>query len=173
MNLKRWKIVSCFIIFGLCFINHFGYTFMPNIITSFFFPVNESIYEHMKMIYTTIVIFSVIEYFVFKANNIVVKNLGINPFISGISNVIIFLIIYLPIRTLIGENMTVTLIILFISIIVTEYISYIILTDKHKVNNTVGIILTISMFFILAYFTYYPVHNYLFYDTQNKIYGIK
>lgn len=146
---------------------------MPNIITSFFFPVNESIYEHMKMIYTSIIIFSIIEYYVLKKLHIYINNVGINAFISGIMNILIFLVIYLPIRSLIGENMIVTLMLLFISIVITEYISYIILTSKHSINNSIGILLTISMFIILAYFTYYPLHNFLFYDTANKIYGIK
>ena len=60
MNLKVIKILSVFGIFLLSFITHNGYDIFPNTLTSFFFPVNESIFEHMKMIYTDYIIWSII-----------------------------------------------------------------------------------------------------------------
>lgn len=172
MNFKKWKIISPLIIFVLCSLFHFVYDLMPNIITSFFFPVNESIFEHMKLIYTSILVFSLIEYFIAKKNNWILFNKGINPFISGLTNIISFLIIYLPIRLVLNENMIVTFIILFISNIITSFISYKLLTYKQIINDKIGLIITLIMYIPFIYFTYNPMHNNFFYDSKHEVYGI-
>ncbi len=171
--LKKWKFISPIILFLISFPIHFLYTLFPNIITSFFAPVNESIFEHMKMIYTTYLIFSLIECIYFKKKQINVFNKYINPFISGIANILIFLIMYLPMRLILNESMIITFIILFISYIITSYISYKIFLSKEISNKTIGIILSLIVYIPFIYFTYNPIHNNFFYDTKNEIYGIK
>ena len=172
MNFKKWKIISPFILFGLCSLLHFGYTIMPNPISSIFFPVNESIFEHMKMIYTSVLVFSLIEYFIIKKKKWELNNLGINPFISGLTNIFSFLIIYLPVKSLIGENMIVTFIILFISNIITEVVSYYLLLNKKIIDNRIGLIITLLVYIPFIYLTYNPIHNSFFYDAKDKLYGI-
>lgn len=172
MNFKKWKIISPFILFGLCSLLHFGYTIMPNPISAIFFPVNESIFEHMKMIYTSVLVFCLIEYFIIKKKNWLINNLGINPFLSGLINIFSFLIIYLPVKMIIGENMIVTFIILFISNIITAVASYYLLLNRQIVSNKIGLILTFMLYIPFIYFTYNPIHNSLFYDTKDKLYGI-
>ena len=172
MTFKKWKIFSPIIIFILCSLVHFGYDILPNFITSIFFPVNESIYEHMKMIYTSILLFSLIEYFVIRKMNWILYNKGINPFISGLVNIFSFLIIYLPLKSIINENMIITFIILFISNIITAYTSYHILIHKKLIDDRLGLFLTLFLYVPFTYFTYNPIHIELFYDTKNKLYGI-
>lgn len=173
MTFKKWKIFSPIIIFVLCSLVHFGYDLLPNFITSIFFPVNESIYEHMKMIYTSILLFSLIEYFVIRKMTWILNNKGINPFISGLVNIFSFLLIYLPINMIIGENMIVTFIILFISNIITAYVSYHILIQRKLIDDKLGLFLTLFLYIPFTYFTYNPIHIEFFYDTKNKLYGIK
>ena len=50
MTLKKWKIISCIGIFLLSVLFHFIYDWFPNFFTSLFSPVNESIWEHNKII---------------------------------------------------------------------------------------------------------------------------
>ena len=66
MNLKKIKVVAVLGIFILSFLSHFAYDLFPNIIFSFIFPVNESIWEHMKLLSTTILLYGIIEYFLLK-----------------------------------------------------------------------------------------------------------
>ena len=61
MNLKKIKVISILGIFILSFISHFMYDLFPNIIFSFIFPVNESIWEHMKILYTSILLYGFID----------------------------------------------------------------------------------------------------------------
>ena len=66
MNLKKIKIIAVLGIFLLSFISHFAYELFPNIIFSFIFPVNESIWEHMKIIFTSTLIYGIIDYLLLK-----------------------------------------------------------------------------------------------------------
>ena len=69
MSIKNIKIIGVFIIFLLCFPLHFLYDWLPNSLFSIFLPVNESIWEHMKMIYTSFVLYGIIDYFWLKKDN--------------------------------------------------------------------------------------------------------
>ena len=70
--MKKIKIISIFIMFALSFLSHFAYETIPNFISSILFPVNESIWEHMKLLSTPVLLYMIIEYFVRELSN---KNL--------------------------------------------------------------------------------------------------
>ena len=170
--MKR-KFLMIFIVYGLNFLFHFGYDIFPNFITSIFFPVNESIWEHMKMIYTANIVGLIIEYFIYKNKTDVFKNnYFFNLFISGIVNIISFLVIYLPFYFLFGENMVVTLIILFISIVITQIVSYYIALEDKYLSKNLSIILIVVVYIIFGILTYYPIEYFLFYDPKELKYGI-
>ena len=107
-------IINSIIIFLICSLFHFGYDF----ITSLFFPVNESIWEHLKMIFTSTIVFSFISNLFYHDKNILFKT-----YIRTMATIIILLILYLPTYYLLGEVMILTLIILFISIFLSEVIA--------------------------------------------------
>lgn len=50
MSLKKLKILGVIMAFLLCFPLHFLYDKIPSFITSIISPVNESIWEHMKIL---------------------------------------------------------------------------------------------------------------------------
>lgn len=90
MTLKKIKIISIIGIFLLSILFHFLYDLMPSLITSLLFPVNESIWEHMKLIFTSTLVFSVIEYLLLKKYNI--KNNKYLNYLSIILIIITFII---------------------------------------------------------------------------------
>ena len=152
MNFKKIKIIGVFIIFALCFPLHFLYDWFPNIISSIFLPVNESIWEHMKLIITSFLLYSIIETLI---------------------GIILYLLIFLPIYKIIGENMIISIALLFIIIITEQIISYFITISKEikgeKIIGTIGIIIVYIIFTVL---TYFPIENYIFYDVTTNSYGI-
>lgn len=161
-------IINSIIIFLICSLFHFGYDFMPNFITSLFFPVNESIWEHLKMVFTSTIVFSFISNLFYHDKNTLFKS-----YIRTMATIIILLILYLPTYYLLGEIMILTLIILFISIFLSEVIASKISTKKHyKYLNIISAILLILNFTIFAIFTYNPPHQNLFKDPESKEYGI-
>lgn len=173
MALKWIKLFGLFLTFGLCFLTHFMYEWFPNTLFSIFFPVNESIWEHMKMLFSAIILYGFIDYLLLKTFKQNTDNFLSNLFIVATISIPIFLIIYLPFYHLIGENMALNLIVLFITIAIIQIISYFILKNEKNFNlNLVSIIGIILVYIIFGILTYYPLINDLFYDPLNEKYGI-
>ena len=154
------------------FLVHNIYQWIPSSITSIF-PVNESLYEHVKLIYLSLILSTIIVNIYFKVKGFKINNLSYGLFMSAIFNILFFYIIYLPIYFLIGNSMIMTLIIYFISIIATQYVYYLIIKKPNKKGlNTIGIIMLIVGIIFLTYFTYHPIKNEFFRDPENNSYGI-
>ena len=109
MNLKTIKIIGVFVIFSLCFLFHFLYDWLPNSLFSIFFPVNESIWEHMKLIFSSYVFYGIFDYLLIKKNNIKYNNFLIQLFLIPIIGIILYLIVFIPIYNKIGENMIISI----------------------------------------------------------------
>ena len=60
MTLKKWKVISVVGIFLFSALLHFIYDWFPNFFTSLFFPVNESIGEHNKIIVGSFLFWAII-----------------------------------------------------------------------------------------------------------------
>ena len=71
-----------------------------------------------------------------------------------------------------GENMFISISLLFIVIMITQVISYYILRMKDFNLDIVSIILIVISYIVLAYLTYNPIKNYVFFDTEDEKYGI-
>ena len=171
--MKKERIISVFLIFGLCFLTHFVYDILPCTLTAIFFPVNESIWEHMKMLFTTIVLYHALESIYFNTKALKKENFWIAAFISALLSIPIYLTIFLPIYYSIGENMVITLIILFITIVIVECVNYKILEAKNiPYNSVISFVSIIISYIVFAYLTYNPPKIDLFFDTENEKYGI-
>lgn len=171
-SLKKFVLINSIIIFLFGFITHNIYNIIPSFITTIF-PVNESLYEHMKMIFITPLIVGTIVYFTPYFKNFR-NNYFFSLYLSSMLNIILFFIMYLPIYYRFGEEMVITFIIYFISILISQYINALILT-KTKDNlllNIIGIVLILVNYVVFLYFTYNPLHSDFFFDTENEVYGI-
>lgn len=174
MILKKIKIIGVFVIFLLCFLYHFAYDLFPNYIFSIIFPVNESIWEHMKLFYFSIITWSIIEYFIFKKKNIKFNNFIPQVFITSYLSIFIYLILYYVIFSFIKDNFIITILLMFIVIALVEYIGYKILNmdEYNKVFKVISIIFLGLGIILFWLFTYYPIRDKLFYDSLHKVYGI-
>ena len=173
MNLKKLKVIAVFGIFIISFIAHFAYELLPNLIFSFIFPVNESIWEHMKIIFTSTLLYGIIDYILLKKYKIQHNNFSFQLYFTGLIGIMLYLVIYIPLYKLLGENMFISITLLFIVYIITQYISYKILKEKNiKILNIIAIPIILLTYLAFIYLTYNPIHNYLFYDTANEKYGI-
>lgn len=173
MKTKTIKIISIFIIFLISFITHNLYEWIPSFFTSIICPVNESIFEHLKMIFTSYMFWMIIElilkYKYKDLNNVISSNT-----FTAIFNIIVFLIIYLPIYYLLFENMFINLSVYFISLVISYFINYMIaLKNNDKLLNIISIIIIIVSYIIFATLTYNPLKKDIFLDKQENIYGIK
>lgn len=173
MNLKKVKIIATFGIFALMSLFHFAYELFPNTLFAILFPVNESIFEHIKLIFTTFILYGVIDYLLIRKFKLSQNNFFTNLLMSALTCIIVFLIIWLPIYYKIGENMFITFLILFITIIISQVISYYILKSKNnQLLNYISIAFTIIIMITFAYLTYYPLYHEFFFDPMAEKYGI-
>ncbi len=174
MTLKAIKKLGIFFIFFICFPFHFLYDLAPNFLISIFFPVNESIWEHMKLITTSYYIYSIIELLLLKKNNIKVNNYLLQIFLTPVVGIILYISIFLPIYSIIGETIILSIGLLFAIIIIEQIFSYYLLTIPNvRLQNFIGIIGIIVTIIAFSYLTYNPIYIDLFKDTTTNFYGIK
>ncbi len=95
--MKKIKIIGVFVIMGLSVLSHFMYEWFNNFIFSILFPVNESIWEHMKLLVTPVLIYSFIEYFIYRKKGTRFNNFSLSCSISIIVGIVSYLLVYLPI----------------------------------------------------------------------------
>lgn len=172
VNLKKLKFLSVPGIFLISFFAHSLYKWLPNPIFSIFFPVNESIWEHMKIISSSILLFGIFEYCILNKLKINYYNYLLSLFLPIIIGIITYLIIYLPIYNIIGEKIFISISLLFIIIILTQVISYFILKKNNINYNIISLIGVIIIYIIFGYLTYFPPKNYIFLDKNEQKYGI-
>ena len=172
MNRFKLKILGTIIAFFLAFILHNLYKYIPNIITSIIAPVNESIWEHMKLLFTSILIAGVIQKLIVINKKLDIKNVCISNFTGAITSIPVFLIIYIPIYNLIGKDFKITIIVMFIAILIGECISYLIMNKKDLKMENHAIIFIIIIYITFFILTIYPPHNSIFIDPTTKTYGI-
>ena len=172
MYIKKLKIIGVILAFIIAFPLHFLYDIFPCFLISIIAPVNESIWEHMKIIFGSIILSGIIQSIIIKKRKIKYNNFYFSNYISAILAIIIFLIIYLPIYYLIGEHIILTLLLMLSTFIIAEYISIKIIQKhdyKQNRNTIIYILLTYILFGLL---TYFPPHLNIFFCPKNLKYGI-
>lgn len=172
MSLKKIKIINVVFLFLLSFLWHFMYDWFPNTIFALVFPVNESIWEHMKIIYYCLFMGSILEFVLCKKNNIKINNFYIEAMVKSILGVIFYLIIFIPLYLWLGESMFISISLMLITYIFMEYIGYKILTGEEMNINILPVIIIVLGCVMFVILTFYPLHNFLFFDEVKFGYGI-
>lgn len=172
MSLKRIKVISVFGMFALCFLTHFLYNWLPNSLFSIFFPVNESIWEHNKIIILSTLSLAIIEKIYYKKR----KNVLFAEATSSLLCMFLVMIIFTPIYLYFlktRDNIIITFIIYFLSISISQILSYYLLLKSYQERlEELGIILFSIFILTNIVFTYYPPRYAIFYDFVHKIYGL-
>lgn len=173
MSLKKIKILAVIGIFILSLLSHFAYEIFPNIIFSFIFPINESIWEHMKILFTSTLLYGIIDYLLLKKYNIKHNNFPFQLYFTSLIGIPIYLVIYLPLYNLLGESPFISISLLLIVYIITQIVSYNILKEKElKILNIITIPVILLSYLGFIYLTYNPPHTYIFYDITKDKYSI-
>lgn len=172
MTLKKIKIIAVIGTFLISFIAHFAYDIFPNLLFSFFFPVNESIWEHMKIIYTSTLLYGIIDYILLRKYHIKYNNFPFSLYFTAIFSIVLYLVIYLPLYKLFGENPFISIFLLLLIYIIAQCISYQILKERPvKILNALAIPIILLSYLGFIYLTYNPLHNYIFYDPKEEKFG--
>ena len=171
-NLIKFQIFSTIFAIILGTILHFTYTWSKNNShVGLFSAVNESTWEHLKLLFFPMLISTIIGYFIFKdtfPNFLCSKTIGI---IAAMLFTVTFFYTYTGI---IGTNYAFLNILTFIlSVIIGEYVAYILIINNFTFNKIfcISILIILTVFFFI--FTFYPPKINLFKDPINSSYGIK
>ncbi len=174
MNNKKVLFIATITIFLSMFLFHNIYNWFPNFLTASFFSVNESLFEHLKLMFTTQIIISLIIYLILKLKKIKFSNYLLGLLVSTIVTISLFFLIYLPIYNRFGENLFLTMSIYLITLIIGNIIFYLISKRKHEfLLNLISLVIISIIAVILIYFTFNPLKNDFFFDSIEEIYGIK
>ena len=169
ISLKSFAILGIIFTFVLGSLLHFVYGLSGNnYYVGFFVPVNESVWEHLKLAFYTWLIYGLICYPLLKhtAHNywlgIALGTLLANLFI------VVFFYTYTGI---IGHSILALDIVSFlVACVIAGYTFYKLLTgpDYSSFYNPLGLLLIISIILLFAYFTYHPLDIPLFVDWGAK-----
>ena len=174
MSKKKLKLIGFIISFILCFPIHFLYEKAPSFITSIIAPVNESIFEHMKILFTSIIISGIIQKIIVIKKNLNYKNVCFSNVLSAIISIPIFLIMFIPVYNKIGKNFIITIIIMVVALLISYIIGYFILKIKKDLKlENISIFIVIFVYLIFGSLTYNPPKQEFFKDPINNYYGIK
>lgn len=166
VNLFCWDIAGLVftIIFGSLL--HFTYRWSnENQIVGLFSPVNESVWEHLKMLFFPMLLFSIVEYFAvgYRYNNFIFsKSFGI------VLGLIAIVAVFYTYTGIIGKNYLVADILTFVFGVAVAYLYSWYSIHHNSVNPAAGIFLMLTFLAAFLLFTYEHPRIQLFIDPTTK-----
>lgn len=168
-SLTKWELIGFLWIITLGSLLHFTFELSGySKLIALFSPVNESVWEHLKLGYFSLAFFMVIEYFfVEKEINsfFVGKTLGI----IAMSSFIVF--VFYSYEFIAGtHNLALDIAAFIVGALICQIISFNILKRNISKSN-IGVIIFILLGLIFIFFTFYPPELLIFMDSRG-FYGI-
>jgi hypothetical protein len=171
MELKVVLIISFFIISVLGTVLHFTHNwFKRGILLHVFSAVNESTWEHMKLLVFPTIIVMIFQYILLKD---IYPNLFLSLFVLYMVEVLTIPILFEPLRLIFKKvHLAITIIIFYIAILLGLYSQYIILHNGISfLNEYISLILIVVSTIKFGVFTYIPPKIFIFKDPVTGRYG--
>lgn len=173
VNLRLYAILGIIFTIALGTLLHFLFEWSDNNrIVGFFSPINESTWEHIKMLAIPMLIFSGLEYIKLGSaydNFIISKALGI---LCGMLSIIV---LYYTYTGVIGDHYTpVDIIAYILSVIIAYAISCHILSRRYfrpRIFQPIGVLIIVAIIIAFMWFTFFPPKIALFVDPETQSYG--
>ena len=160
-SILRLEVISTIFIMISGVILHFAYEWSGNnILVGILTPINESVWEHLKLLFFPMLVTLIIGYFYEGEdyeNYICSKTLGI------ISSMIFTVIAFYTYSGIIGTNIDfINIALFFVAVILGQYISYknIFSNKSCNLKTTITFLILVALLFI--YFTFSPPNIALF-----------
>lgn len=166
-------------IFGFIFVGilgslgHFVFEWSGyNSIVGMFFSINESTWEHLKLLFFPYIIWSAIEYLLIDQPQgfIFCKAISV---LAGMMSIVTIFYTYIGITE--NSNEVINIILFLIGVLIAFAVDYALLKSeciKEKGHNLTGIAIFILLFITFIVFTFMPPLIPLFRDPINFSYGI-
>ena len=169
-KIRNYQIFSTIFTFILGSFLHFTYALSGNNpVVAIFSSINESVWEHLKLLFFPMLLSIIIGYFYIGKdipNFLCSKALGI---IISMAFMVTFFYTYTGI---LGRNIpAIDIASFFIATILGEFVSYVLIVNKFKCNNVIAIITLILIFTCFIIFTYFTPNIGIFKDPVTGRYG--
>ena len=170
-SILKFEIFSTIFTMILGTLFHFTFEWSnSNSFVALFTAVNESTWEHLKLLFFPLLLTTIIGYFYIGKNIpnfICAKLIGI---LTAISFTIIFFYTYTGI---IGNNFAfIDISIFFVAVLLGEYVTYKFLLSDFSCNKKIAILILITLLICFFLFTYIPPKIGLFKDPVKNSFGI-
>ena len=171
-TILKFEIISTIIIMVLGTLLHFVYDWTNNnVIVGVISPVNESVWEHLKLLFYPMLLMLIVGY-CYKGKNI--PNYVCSKVIGIIVSVLFTVIFHYTYSGIIGESIELVDIgSFFVAVLLGQYISYKKMKSSYDCNKTLSIAILLIMFICFTVFTFFPPRINLFKDPIENLYGTK
>ena len=154
----RYNILAFIFIAILGTLSHFVYEFSGNNkFIGYFFAINESTWEHLKLLFFPTLIYSVIEYFLLKLE---IKNYIPAVVISVIIGMISVVVLFYTYKGVFGKNIDfINISIYYIGLIITLIVKNKIINSEifsSKGASILFLIISVIIALLFFRFTYFP-----------------
>ena len=158
-----FEIISTIFVMGLGTLLHFTYKWSNNnMLVGIFSPINESIWEHLKLMFFPMLITIIIGY-LYKGKDI--DNYLSSKVIGTVVMISFTIVFYYTYSGILGTNYAgVDVSIFFIAVALGQYVSYKLMKTKFHGNNIIVIIILLALLLCFVVFTFFPPNIALFKD---------
>lgn len=168
--LKKSEITGTIVTIIAGFLLHFTYELSGrNTIAALISPVNESTWEHLKLLFFPYMIFTLVSYFYVGrryANYATAKCIGI---LAGLCFIPLFFYLY---TFILGTNdLFLDIAAFVIAVLISYRISYKISVNGKPKMNCLSIVLLVFITMLFFVFTFHPPHTILFLDPITNSYS--
>ena len=170
-KIRNYQIFSAIFVIVLGTLFHFIYQLSgENKIVAIFSSVNESVWEHMKLLFFPMLFSIIIGYFYLNEsvpNFVCSKTIGI---LVAMALLVIFFYTYTGI---LGRNIAIVDITsFFIEVIIGEYVAYILMINNFKCKKIIAVLILAIICFCFIKFTFNTPKIGIFKDPLTGEYGI-
>lgn len=172
---QKWILKGIPILFLIGSFMHFFYDLSgKNVIIGLISPINESIWEHLKMILLPVICWWGIYYLIkCKKDNIDKNKWFTAALIALVTSIITTPMLYYFYTQAFGvEVLIVDIIILFVSILFGQLLAFHFYKYSKGINSHISMYIFIFLILIFMVFTFYPPHLPIFRDGITGQYGI-
>ena len=171
-RLACWEIIGFIFVVIFGSLLHFVYQWSGrNRIVGSFAPVNESTWEHLKLLFVPMLLFSSVEYFVVGKNY---PNFIVSKAIGMVFGMIAIVVIFYTYTGILGNHFLWADILTFVLGVTVAYLYSWRIINKQPIGsnaNIIGIILILVLTLCFVIFSFDPQHIPLFLDPVTKSYG--
>lgn len=168
MKLTKWEFIGVILISGLGVFLHYAYELSDsNQYVALFAPVNETIWEHLKMAFYGMIGFALLEYIFIGTEH---KNFIFAKAFSSILACFLVVVLYYGYTNFLDPQLYLDIIIFVVAILIAQIFSFAILRSKLFISglNYIGLIAIFLAALTFASYTYEPpVDNNIFTETAS------